>query len=163
MHGVKAPVKDRDYYVAFHKMQRYFFENKVPDSVVIDSPTGARIVMNNLHFIADSPKLLPEEKSRIEQIAESLKKFTASGEFTILVEGHTADVKKPEGQLLLSNQRAQEIIRELVALGIDENLFTFKGYGGSKPVADNSTDEGRAQNRRVEITVMPKSSAFTRQ
>ncbi|MBO4403910.1 MAG: OmpA family protein, partial [Treponema sp.] len=146
VHGVTAPEKNKNYYMAFHRMQRYFFENKVPDSVVIDSSTGTRIIMNNLHFIADSPKLLPEEKERIEQIAESIKKFTASGEFTILVEGHTADVKKPDGQLLLSNQRAQEIISELVAFGVDKNLFTFKGYGGTKPVADNSTDEGRAQN-----------------
>ena len=162
VHEAAAPDKNKDYYIAYHRIQRYFFERKVPDSLVLEGPKGIIIVMNNLHFIADSPLLLPEEKERIQTIAESLKKVTADGEFTILVEGHTADVNKPEGQQTLSIQRAEEIINALVKEGVDKNLFSFKGYGGTKPVADNSTQEGRAQNRRVEITVMPKSTSVMR-
>ena len=119
--------------------------------------------MQNLRFIADSPELLPEEKPRIHQIAQSLKKITDSGEFSILVEGHTADVNKPNGQLTLSIQRTQTIIDILIEQGVNKDIFTYRGYGGTKPVADNSTPEGRARNRRVEITVMPKASYVQRE
>jgi outer membrane protein OmpA-like peptidoglycan-associated protein len=80
-----------------------------------------------------------------------------------MIEGHTADVNKPNGQMKLSIERAQEIIRELTANGLDKNLFTYRGYGGTKPVASNETAEGRALNRRVEITVMPKGSYILRE
>ena len=60
-------------------------------------------------------------------------------------------------------QRAQEIIKELVSNGIDKNLFTYRGFGGTKPVADNSTPQGRALNRRVEIIIMPKGSYILRE
>ena len=86
----------------------------------------------------------------------------ANSDFSILVEGHTADVNKPNGQLILSIQRAQAIIDALSQEGIDRSIFTYKGYGGTLPVADNDTPEGRAQNRRVVITVMPKSSYIQR-
>ena len=65
--------------------------------------------------------------------------------------------------MTLSIQRAQEIIKELVSNGIDKNLFTYRGFGGTKPVADNSTPQGRALNRRVEIIIMPKGSYILRE
>ena len=162
VHAVGAPLKNRAYYLAYQKLRQYIYENAVPDTVVTDPPTGIEILINNLRFIADSAELLPEEKPRIATIAKSLKTITASNSFTILVEGHTADVNKPNGQLILSIQRAQAIINALVANGIDRSLFTYKGYGGTQPVADNTTPEGRAQNRRVKITLMPKSSYVQR-
>lgn len=161
-HPVSAPEKNRGYYLAYQQIKNYFYENKVPDTVIIDSPTGIQISMQDLKFVADSPELLPEEKPRIASIAESLKRITSSNDFSILVEGHTADVNKPNGQLILSIQRAQSIINALVGEGLDRTLFTYKGYGGTMPIADNHTAEGRAQNRRVEITVMPKSSYVQR-
>jgi len=159
VHAVSAPEKNKAYYLAYIKLRNYFVTNVVPDTVVIPSPTGIKILMENLKFIADSPELLPEERPRISTIAESLKSIISTGsDYTILVEGHTADVKKPNGQLILSIQRAQAIINALVGEGVDRTLFTYKGYGGTVPLASNDTPEGRAQNRRVEITVMPKSS-----
>ena len=119
---------------------------------------GAQITVQDLRFIADSAQLLPEELPRIEQIANQIQRFVASGGYTIVVEGHTADVNKPEGQQRLSVQRAQSIVEALVDHGIDRNLLTYRGFGGTKPVASNSTAEGRAQNRRVEIIIMPKAN-----
>ena len=123
-HKVSVPKKDKNYYIAYHQIKKYFFERKIPDVDLNEVLTGIQITMQNLRFIADSYELLPQEKPRIAQIAESLKKATSSGEYTILIEGHTADVNKPNGQMTLSIQRAQEIIKELVSNGIDKNLFT---------------------------------------
>ena len=162
-HKVSVPKKDKNYYIAYHQIKKYFFERKIPDVDLNEVLTGIQITMQNLRFIADSYELLPQEKPRIAQIAESLKKATSSGEYTILIEGHTADVNKPNGQMTLSIQRAQEIIKELVSNGIDKNLFTYRGFGGTKPVADNSTPQGRALNRRVEIIIMPKGSYILRE
>lgn len=162
-HKVSVPKKDKNYYIAYHQIKKYFFERKIPDVDLNEVLTGIQITMQNLRFIADSYELLPQEKPRIAQIAQSLKKAVSSGEYSILIEGHTADVNKPNGQMTLSIQRAQEIIKELAANGIDEKLFTYRGFGGTKPVADNNTPQGRALNRRVEIIIMPKGSYILRE
>ena len=157
-HAVKAPVKDKNYYMALESLRKYFTENIVPDTIIIPSDTGLTISMENLRFIADSSELLPEERPRITLIANQLKSLVESSEWSILVEGHTADVNKPNGQMMLSVQRAQTIINLLIEDGLEPSLFSYKGYGGTKPIATNDTEEGRSQNRRVEITAMPKSS-----
>lgn len=162
-HTVEVPLKEKSYYITYHQLKRFFFERKIPDIDLEDVLKGIQITVQNLQFIADSYELLPEEKPRIAEIAQSLKKAVSSGEYTILIEGHTADVNKPNGQMTLSVQRAQEIIKELSANGLDKSLFTFRGFGGTKPVADNSTPEGRALNRRVEIIIMPKGSYILRE
>ena len=95
-------------------------------------------------------------------IAEKLLEVVADGEYTLLVEGHTASVGKPTGEMNLSVLRAQTIINELVKRGINKDLFTYKGYGGTAPIGDNSTEEGRAKNRRVEIVVQPKTTYIQR-
>ncbi len=158
VHKVSAPDRNKQYFMAYREMQKYFYENKIPDTILKEDPSGISITMQNLNFIADSAELLPEEKPRIQEIAKSLIKLTSSGEFNILVEGHTADVNKPNGQMQLSIERAKAIIELLVEYGVNKDLFTYRGYGGTRPIANNSSPEGRAQNRRVEITAMPKAS-----
>lgn len=158
IHKVSVPDRNKNYFLAYQNLQKYFYENKIPDTLIKEGPSGISITMQNLNFIADSAELLPEERPRIEEIAKSLINLTSAGEFTILVEGHTADVNKPTGQMQLSIERAQTIISLLIEYGVNEDIFTYRGYGGTRPIADNSTPEGRAQNRRVEITAIPKSS-----
>ena len=106
--------------------------------------------------------MLPEETKRLDLIAQALKKAAAGNEYTILVEGHTASVGKERGEKILSVQRAQTIIAEMARRGVNEKLFTYRGYGGTHPIGDNTTTEGRALNRRVEITVVPKTTYIQR-
>jgi outer membrane protein OmpA-like peptidoglycan-associated protein len=54
----------------------------------------------------------------------------------------------------LSVQRAKRMVDELASRGISADRFIYKGWGGAKPLGDNSTDAGRARNRRVEITIL---------
>ena len=101
---------------------------------------------------------MPEERPRIKEIAETIKTFISGNDYTIRVNGHTADVNKPNGQQKLSEQRAESIVNALIAEGLPKELFTWYGYGGTNPIADNNTAEGRAQNRRVEIFVIPSGT-----
>lgn len=155
-HGVTAAERSTRYYLDYTKIRKEL--EKTTEVSIQDSPvSGMEITMEDLRFVADSTELLPEERPRVREIAEQIKARLANGgEYTITVEGHTADVNKPEGQMNLSVQRAQAVIKALTQDGIDSSLFTFKGYGGTKPVADNSTAEGRARNRRVVIKLTPR-------
>lgn len=119
--------------------------------VLEETGQGVRLSLRNIRFIADSAEILPEEAWRLDAIAKTLR-AVPGGRF--LVEGHTADVGNPSGQKKLSVERAGRIIQELARRGLDEDQFIFSGHGGTRPVADNSTEEGRAQNRRVEITIL---------
>lgn len=160
--NVAAPVKDESYYTAYRDVKIYPLKNPGAEKIE-DGPAGIRFTYN-LKFIADSPELLPEELPRITELAELLKKALSDNSFTIFVAGHTADIGQPENQMTLSIDRTQTIIRLLIEQGIDKNLFTYRGYGATEPAegGDNSTKEGRAQNRRVEITLRPRQTYVQR-
>ena len=68
--------------------------------------------------------------------------------------GHTDNTGDAAANLKLSEDRANAVRTKLVDLGVPADLLTSKGYGDTKPVADNSTDDGRAKNRRMEFTVV---------
>ena len=161
IYDVKIPEKNPEYYASLRTVKKYIYENKVPDINVTDSITGILFSVD-LKFIPDSPDLLPAETPRIQKIAEMLEEIIQNDEFTILVEGHTADLGKPVGQMNLSIERTRTVMNALIQEGIPEKLFTYKGYGATKPIADNKTEEGRAQNRRVDITARPKATYIQR-
>ena len=81
-------------------------------------------------------------------IADALK---ADGELALEIQGHTDNVGAAAANLTLSRERAAAVKAALVKAGIDEGRLTTSGFGDTQPVADNSTDEGRARNRRVEL------------
>ena len=161
---VKAPQKDIRYWLDYTEAKKRLDQNKVPDVTITPSSSGTVYLMENLRFIADSSELLPQERPRVHEIAEQIKEQLKNKYigYTIRIDGHTADINQPENQQTLSVQRAEAIVNALVAEGISRDIFTWYGYGGTKPVADNATEEGRAKNRRVEITVQPKSTEIRR-
>ena len=154
IYDISVPEKTPSYYAKYDSVKQYFYENKIPDVSVTDSSMGIMYSVN-LRFYPDSPELLPSEKGRIELIAENLKGILEDDGYTILIEGHTADVGKPVGQLNLSIERTRTVMKALIGEGLDEKIFTYKGFGGTMPIATNQTEEGRAQNRRVNIIARP--------
>ncbi|MBQ6565575.1 MAG: OmpA family protein [Treponema sp.] len=159
-HRVSAPDKSTSYYMDFTKL-KYVFEDLVP-TTISDGAPGLVIRIDDLNFVADSAELLPADKERVGIIALQIKDVVAGGKYRIQVDGHTADVNKPAGQMQLSVDRANSIVNIMTAIGIDKGIISSRGYGGTKPIGDNSTSEGRAANRRVEITIMPPDSYVQR-
>lgn len=125
----------------------------IPDvDVEEDELSRVQLSIRELQFIADQARLLPGEANRLDAIASLLREIQG---VTILVTGHTADVGSAESQRLLSIARAERIVEALTERGIQPGRLRYEGRGGTDPIADNTTEEGRAANRRVEITLLP--------
>lgn len=125
---------------------------KVTAPISVDNTeAGIRLTIQNLQFKADSAELLPGEEKRLNQIAEILR-LAEGAQF--LIEGHTASTGYEAGEMKLSKERADSIAAALSTRGIGSERFICKGSGGKKPIASNDTAEGKALNRRVEITIL---------
>ena len=118
---------------------------------VENTAAGIKLTIPNLQFEPDSAMLVKGEYSRIDDIYEILKMVPQA---QILIEGHTAKTGNDKGEMNLSVERAKSIAQELVKRGIKEGRLICKGSGSTKPIADNSTAEGKKINRRVEITIL---------
>lgn len=114
---------------------------------------GISINLENIQFEADSARLLESEKEKLDKIAAILKRYN---ERDILISGHTAQAgAREEVRQKLSEERAGAVasyfIKEKVRA--PQRIIT-RGYGSSRPLASNTTEEGRSKNRRVEITIL---------
>ena len=112
---------------------------------------NASIVLRNIFFDVNKFDLKPQSTSELDKLVVLLRDNPT---LRIQLSGHTDNVGKAEDNLVLSNNRAQAVVKYLVAHGIEQQRLTFKGYGATQPVADNATEEGRAKNRRTELKVI---------
>jgi outer membrane protein OmpA-like peptidoglycan-associated protein len=112
---------------------------------------GIKITFDSgILFATNSSKLTSNAQSEIGQLATTLKKYPDTN---ILIEGHTDNTGGRELNQRLSEQRAESVASYTTAQGVDRSRITTKGYAFDQPIADNSTVEGRTQNRRVEIAI----------
>ncbi len=109
------------------------------------------ISLPGVNFDTGSDRLLPGFEDLIVYAAETLKKHP---ELRIEVAGHTDDVGDATMNQGLSDRRAKTVMDYLIRYGVDPARLAFRGYGESQPIANNTTKEGRAQNRRVELRVV---------
>lgn len=79
----------------------------------------------------------------------------SSAGLKLIVEGHTDNVGQPAANLTLSQQRADAVVAWLVGKGVAKDRLTGRGFGQTRPLDDNSLEEGRAKNRRVELAKAP--------
>lgn len=118
---------------------------------------GDRIILNmpsNITFDTDQAAVKPEFYPTLNSVALVLQKFNRS---LVDVAGHTDSTGSDSYNLTLSQQRAQSVSSYLISQGNDGRRFYTQGFGESRPIADNSTEAGRAANRRVEIQISPLS------
>ena len=104
-------------------------------------------------FEFDKSELKPEGKEKISEYRE-LAKEELSRANKVIITGYTDNVGAPDYNATLSLKRAEAVRDHLISLGADPTKFQVSGAGEAKPIADNSTEEGRAKNRRVEVLVI---------
>jgi len=140
-------------------MDRAGLEQEMRDAVsgledvsVKSDELGVTISIENIQFEPDSARLVPSEMAKIEKIAAIL---AGVKDRDIIVSGHTALAGTAAARQQLSVERARTVAEALIRLGARlPEAITVMGYGAEKPVASNSTAEGMARNRRVEITIL---------
>jgi len=107
-----------------------------------------KLVLVGVNFDFDKATLRQEDVSDLDKNVEALK---AWGDVNIEVAGHTDSKGSDAYNMKLSKQRAEAVRNFLISRGVAADRLTAKGYGESQPVADNATEAGRFQNRRVEL------------
>jgi outer membrane protein OmpA-like peptidoglycan-associated protein len=125
--------------------------------VVREESRGTVITIpGSVLFASGKSTLLPSAQIKLNAVAEALKD---QDDRKIMVEGHTDSQGTEDFNMVLSQGRAQAVRDYLVSRGVPTDRITAQGYGLTRPVADNKSPEGRANNRRVEIiveTIEPK-------
>jgi len=111
-------------------------------------PTKTKLVLRGVHFDFDKASLRPEGKPILDEAANILNEHP---EVRVEVQGYTDGIGSAEYNLGLSDRRAATVRDYLVGQGVAADRLTTRGFGKSDPVASNDTEEGRAQNRRVEL------------
>src|SRR3984893_6902788 len=107
-----------------------------------------RVTLSNVHFKTGSAELTPDYQRALDEALTALKEHP---DWKIRVEGFTDNQGSKEANLKLSSERAEAVVNWLADHGIDRRRLIAKGYGDGRPVASNSTAEGRAKKRRVEL------------
>jgi OOP family OmpA-OmpF porin len=111
---------------------------------------GATINLKSVLFERSKPVLLTSSYDELDMVADFMKE---NPKVEILLSGHTDNQGRHELNMKLSRARVNVVRDYLVTKGIDEKRITSKGFGGTKPIADNDAEETRALNRRVEFTI----------
>jgi len=109
---------------------------------------ACRAELHGVYFNTGSAFLLPNSDATVQQVAALLK---ANAGWKITVEGHTDNIGTAAANLDLSERRAEAVRAALVSAGVAASQLSAKGFGLTKPIDSNSTLEGRARNRRVEL------------
>ena len=127
-------------------------EKRITDVSVEATNRGVMITLSNIMFRADSAVLPDLERQKLREIAAILSSIQ---NVKILIAGHSTQTGEAAYLLELSKNRAQSVADYLVSLGaVGAANTTVVGYGSSRPIADNSTPQGMAANRRVEIIIL---------
>ncbi len=110
--------------------------------------TDAKLVTHGINFDVDKATIRPESMGTLNMVVRVMKD---NPDIKFEVDGHTDNTGTDARNTTLSQQRADAVKAQLIVMGIDASRLTSKGFGDTKPIADNSTLEGKANNRRVEF------------
>lgn len=130
-------------------------KNNTDSAFVVNIPLqpiekGATIILKNIFFETGKFDLKNESKSELDKLVILLQE---NPNLKIQIDGHTDNVGQEKDNLLLSANRAKAVIGYLISKSINIQRLTYKGFGSAKPVADNTTEQGKALNRRTELSI----------
>lgn len=131
--------------------------NRAPDSIYEKNiplqpiEKNASIVLKNIFFDVNKFEIKPASETELDKLIQLLNE---NPDLRIEISGYTDNVGKPADNLVLSNNRAKAVVDYLIRNNIPPQRLISKGYGETKPIADNNTEEGRALNRRTEMKVL---------
>lgn len=123
----------------------------VEEESKIEYEVGQVVVLENIFFEFDKSNLLPQSFVELKNLIDILNQYP---NMKIELSGHTDFMGKPKYNQRLSESRAKAVYSYLQNMGIDNKRIKYRGYGATKPIADNETSEGRAKNRRVEFRIV---------
>lgn len=109
------------------------------------------MAVKNLEFETNKSIILNPSKPALDKFAETLKN---KKDWNVLLSGHTDNVGDDDANMILSKNRSEAVKSYLIMKGIEESRIRVAYYGETKPIADNTTPEGRQKNRRVEFTIV---------
>ena len=165
--------EDGNYFVALPTGRNYAFnvgrkgylfysENYSLNQVPLDSPqvvniplqpleAGAAIVLRNIFFDVGKADLRTESLPELDLVVALMQE---NPQMRIRIEGHTDNVGKPADNLALSKARAIAVVKYLTSKGIEQSRLVAEGFGETKPVGSNTSEEGKSLNRRTEMQVI---------
>lgn len=111
---------------------------------------GASVILKNIFFDTNSSDLKPESKTELEKLSAFLKQ---NAKVKVEISGHTDNVGEDKSNLFLSDKRAKSVVDYIIKSGIAAERLLAKGYGETKPITTNDSEEGRAKNRRTECKI----------
>ena len=121
--------------------------------VTVDGRSAINVSLRNVHFAVNSADLSYEDMQKLDKVIETIR----DQDVDVLIVGHTDSTGPADYNMELSLARAESVKNYMIHKGIPAWRITTRGKGETEPVADNSTPEGRAMNRRVEIYLVPRT------
>lgn len=130
-------------------------KNKIGQPIILEIPlqkiaVGKKVVLKNIFFDSNKYDLKPASITELQKLIDFLKENEKA---EIQISGYTDDVGDDQSNLILSQNRSKAVYQYLIEHNIKANRLSYKGYGETQPVADNKTEEGRANNRRTEFLI----------
>ena len=140
------------YYRHFYVLNASAGETVLRHDIIMSKlETQVSVILNNIFFAYDSDEILP---SSIPSLDNAVNTLLDNPQIKVEISGHTSTEGADDYNLELSRKRAKSVVEYLIRRGISTERLSWKGYGETKPLNDNSTDEMKQKNRRVEFKVL---------
>lgn len=146
---VQASTKFAGRIYFLHIVERTAMEQVITADAMAAAIEKDGFVALDVHFATGKADILQESRPLISEIVTMLSKHNS---LRVGVEGHTDNTGSPATNKVLSEARARSVVDAIVAAGISRDRLDPVGFGQDRPIADNRTEEGRAKNRRVEVS-----------
>jgi outer membrane protein OmpA-like peptidoglycan-associated protein len=140
------------YYTEQYSLTNLYADSTYKKDIALESISLNKVVtFNNIQFQNNAYELLPISLIELDKLYQIL---IDNPNLKVEIYGHTDNIGKASDNLVLSTNRAKSVVAYLIQKGISSKRLSYKGFGITKPIADNTTEAGRAKNRRTEFLIV---------